>query len=287
MDDRIGQQIGNYRLVELIGEGFLTKVYLGEHIYLHTLAAIKVSEVPFDNPSIFRFQRESEVIARLVHPNIIRVLDFGVEQGSAAFLVVTYAPRGTFPRNYPKGSHLSPIFILPYVKQLCSALQYAHDSGVVHRNIRPKHIFLADNNEVLLDHFDSSWVDLRDPSPKLELELSHIHYQAPEQIQRLPISRRSDQYALGVVIYEWLSGECPFEGKTSLEIAMKHLTETPPSFRKDLNIAPQVEQVVMKALAKDPHQRFPSIQDFSNAFERACMSEQAPLAPSTKNCEMN
>src|SRR5262249_33649778 len=154
----------------------------------------------------FRFQREAEVIARLVHPNIIRVLDFGVEQGSVAFLVVTHAPRGTFPRSYPRGSHLSPLIILPYVKQLCSALQYAHDSGVAHRNVRPEHIFLGDDNEVLLDHFGSNWVDLLVPSPFWGGGSgADIAYQAPEQIQRLPVSVRSDQYALGVVIYEWLS----------------------------------------------------------------------------------
>ena len=118
MDDRIGQQLGNYRLVEVLGIGALTKVYLGEHVYLNTLAAIKVLDASkldafsSDTNFMFRFQREAGVLAKLVHPNIIRVLEFGVVQGTIAFLVVTYAPRGTFPRSYPKGSCLLPVIIL-------------------------------------------------------------------------------------------------------------------------------------------------------------------------------
>ena len=100
MDDRIGQQLGNYRLVELLGVGTLTKVYLGEHIYLNTLAAIKVFDASLDSTSIFRFRREAGVIAKLVHPNIVRVLEFGVVEDTIAFLVITYAPRGTFPRTH-------------------------------------------------------------------------------------------------------------------------------------------------------------------------------------------
>src|SRR5436309_1225449 len=113
MDDRIGQQLGNYRLVELLGIGPFTKVYLGKHILIDTLAAIKVSNTPFiEESAMARFQVEAHVVAKLHHPNILSILDFGVED-TTAFFVVTYAPRGTFPRNYPKGSCLSPITVLP------------------------------------------------------------------------------------------------------------------------------------------------------------------------------
>lgn len=287
MDDRIGQQLGNYRLISLLGMGALTKVYLGEHIYLNTLAAIKVSDALLDIRSIFAFKREAGVLAQLVHPNIVRVLEFGVEQDSVAYLVVTYVPRGTFPRNYSNRSPLSPVVILPYVKQLCSALQYAHDKGVVHRDIRPEHILLGDDNEALLDHFGSNWINLLSEKGSMADILKEpsaanlFDYQAPEQLRGIS-SKASDQYALGVVIYEWLSGERPFKG-TGPEIAMQQLNTPPPALHEKLPaIAPQLEQVVLKALAKDPQQRFPSIQDFANAFERACFSEQASLTASAK-----
>jgi len=138
MDNRIGQRLGNYRLVDLVGVGSLTKVYLGEHVHLNTLAAIKVLDVPLasESTSVARFRIEAHVLAKLVHPNIVQVLDFAVED-STFFLVKTYAPHGTFPQRHPKGSRLSSLIILPYVKQLCSALQYAHNQGVIHRDIKP------------------------------------------------------------------------------------------------------------------------------------------------------
>src|SRR6266516_2938109 len=275
MDDRIDQQIGNYRLVELLGVGTLTKVYLGEHIYLNTLAAIKVLDASLDSTSIFWFRREAGAIAKLVHPNIVRVLEFGVAEDTIAFLVITYAPRGTFPRSYPKGSRLSPVIILTYVKQLCSALQYAHNNGIVHREIRPEHILLGDNNEVLLDHFGSNLLKL--PSFQEQFTADTLAYLAPEQLGRA-ISFASDQYALGVVIYEWLCGRPPFEGNPD-EIIRQLLSSapSPPLRGREPTISPTIEQVVLKALAKEPRQRFPTIQDFANAFEQAMVATSTEL----------
>lgn len=280
MDNRIGQQLGNYRLVDLLGRGALTKVYLGEHVHLNTLAAIKVLDASSsDTNFIFWFKREAGVIAKLVHPNIIRVLEFDVVQGSIAFLVVTYAPRGTFPRNYPKGSRLSSTIILPYVKRLCSALQYAHNWGAVHGDIRSEHILLGDNDEVLLDHFGSQLLK-KDLSAEARIADMNV-YRAPEQLS-YRISPASDQYALGVVVYEWLCGKPPFEGNT-WEIIKKMCYKSPPPLRETMPTIPlAIEQVVLKALAKDPQQRFSSIEGFANAFEHACSLELATPSPSTK-----
>lgn len=279
MEDHIGQQLGNYRLVELLGVGTLTKVYLGEHIYLNTLAAIKVLDTSLDSRSIFWFKREAGAIATLVHPNIIRVLEFDVVRGATvAFLVVTYAPHGTFPRSYPKGSCLPPVIILPYVKQLCSALQYAHNIHFIHRDIRPERILLGDNNEVLLDFGSSLLKGLSSQEQLFSSIAADINvYWAPEQIMGRP-RVATDQYALGVMIYEWLCGKPPFGGNLR-EI----VSEPPPPLRETMpTISPAIEQVILKALAKDPHQRFSSIEGFANAFEHACLLEQATPATSTK-----
>jgi serine/threonine protein kinase len=280
MDNRIGQQLGNYRLLDLLGIGALTKVYLGKHIHIDILAAIKVLNTPLiEKSDIGVFQAEAHVAARLHHTNIVRILDFGVEDATA-FFVATYVPHGTFPRNYPKGSRLLPITILPWVKQICSALQYAHNHHIVHRDIRPENILLGDNNEVLLDHFGSYLVP--GLSENRWIDVGPLAYLAPEQIGGR-VDLASDQYALGVVTYEWLCGKLPYEG-TQMEILTQLLSDVPPPpLRKAIpTLSPAIEQVVLKALTKDPQQRFPSIQDFANAFERACSSEQTPVPASTE-----
>lgn len=279
MDDRIGQQLGNYRLVEFLGKGALTHVYLGEHIYLNTLAAIKVLDASSsDTNFIFWFKREAGALARLVHPNFIRIIEFDVEQGTLAFLVVTYASRGTFSRNYPKGSCLLPAIILPYIKQLCSALQYAHKQGISPGNIRPEHIYLGENEEILLDIGSQ----LFKKASSAEARLADITvYQAPEHLSGRS-SLASDQYALGVIVYEWLCGKPPFEGNP-WEIVRQSLSEPPPPLREILSTIPlAIEQVVLKALAKDPQQRFPSSEDFADAFEHACLQERAAPSPAPK-----
>lgn len=268
MDNRIGQQLGNYRLLDLLGIGVLTKAYLGKHIHSDTLAAIKVLNTPLSEKSdIGVFQAEVRDAARLHHTNIISILDFGVENGTA-FFVVTYVPRGTFSQNYPKGSRLAPITILPWIKQMCSALQYAHNHYIVHRDIRPENILLGENNEVLLDHFGSYLVPVL--SRNQWTGAGPLVYLAPEQITGR-VDLTSDQYALGVVIYEWLCGKPPYEG-TQMEILTQLFSaQPPPPLCKTIPaLSPAIEQVVVKALAKDPHQRFPGMLDFAQAFERAC-----------------
>jgi serine/threonine protein kinase len=280
MDNRIGQRLGNYRLVDLVGVGSLTKVYLGEHVHLNTLAAIKVLDVPLasESTSVARFRIEAHVLAKLVHPNIVQVLDFAVED-STFFLVKTYAPHGTFPQRHPKGSRLSSLIILPYVKQLCSALQYAHNQGVIHRDIKPENMLFGNKNEVLLDHFCSFLV--ADLAGREEQSVaSTLAYRAPEELLG-QCTFASDQYMLGVVIYEWLCGRLPFEGG-HWEIVQQHLYVTPTPLREMVPaISAAIEGVILRALAKDPQQRFPSVWHFAQAFEHACSPEQATLATST------
>src|SRR5712691_1999323 len=126
MADYVGQQLGNYHLVRSLGEGGFAEVYLGEHIYLKTQAAIKVLKTKMAKDDMEGFLKESRTIAGLVHPQIVRILEFGVE-GGVPFLVMDYAPNGTLRQRHPKGSRLPLATITPYIKQIASALQYAHD----------------------------------------------------------------------------------------------------------------------------------------------------------------
>ena len=135
MTDRTGQQLGNYRLLRLLGRGGFADVYLGEHVHLNTLAAIKVLDTHLSSEGRDQFLNEARTIARLEHPNIVRVLDFGVVD-AVPFLVMSYAPNGSLRQQHPSGTRLPPATIIAYVKQVASALDYAHEQKVMHRDVK-------------------------------------------------------------------------------------------------------------------------------------------------------
>ena len=273
MADRVGQQLGNYRLDRLLGQGGFAEVYLGEHIYLGTLAAIKVLRTELDSDEIEHFHAEARTIARLVHPHIVRVLEFGVEN-TTPFLVVDYAPNGTLRKRHARGVPLALSTVVGYVRQIADALQYAHDQKVIHRDVKPENMLLGRRNEVLMSDFGIALVTSSHYHSTQDAQalVGTIAYMAPEQIQAEAFPA-SDQYALGVVVYEWLTGTRPFQGSFT-EIAVKHALAAPPPLRQKIpGVSTEVERVVMRALAKDPQQRFPTIQDFALALEQASLRE--------------
>src|SRR5947209_11417648 len=147
MNDRTGQQLGNYRLVRLLGQGGFADVYLGEHVYLKMPAAIKVLRTQITGDDMSGFVNEAQTIARLRHPHIIRVLDFGVHENTP-FLVMDYAPKGTLRQRHPKGSRLPLSFIVLYFRQIAEALQYAHGQKLIHRDIKPENMLLGNSDEI-------------------------------------------------------------------------------------------------------------------------------------------
>jgi serine/threonine protein kinase len=272
MTDFVGHQLGNYRLIGLIGQGGFADVYLGEHIHLNTQAAIKVLQMRLAGSNLEQFRNEARTIASLTHPNIVRVLDFGVEEGTP-YLVMEYAINSTLRHRHPKGIPLSPSSILPYVRQAADALQYAHNKKFIHRDIKPENMLLGTGNQLLLSDFGLVLVAQSTASQSSREMGGTVPYMAPEQLQGRPRAA-SDQYSLGVVVYEWLSGDRPFNG-TFTEIASQHMFVPPPPLQGRIpGIPPEVEHVVLKALAKDPQQRFVNIQAFAAAFEQACQAMQ-------------
>ena len=264
----VGRQVGNYRLTQLLGHGGFADVYLGEHIYLHTQAAIKILHTQLDQENIETFRKEALTIAHLVHPHIIRVLDFNVED-AVPFLVMDYAPNGSLRERYPKGKRVPPESIISYVKQVASALQYAHDHNLIHRDVKPGNMLLDENDNLLLSDFGIALVAENSQSQKTEDEMiGTMAYMAPEQITG-KARPASDQYALAAVVYEWISGKRPFKG-SYFEMVAQHLSAEPDPLSEYVSdIRPAVEQVIRRALAKDPHQRFPRVQDFADALEQA------------------
>jgi len=282
----LGQQLGNYRLISLIGQGGFADVYLGEHIHLNTLAAIKVLQMRLVGNNLEQFRNEARTIASLNHPNIVRVLDFGVED-NIPYLVMEYASNGTLRQRHPKGIPLSPLSIVPYIQQAASALQYAHDRKLVHRDIKPENMLLGPNNQILLSDFGLVLIAQSTGTRSTKEMGGTVPYMAPEQLQGRP-RPASDQYALGIVVYEWLSGDRPFHG-TFTEIASQHMLVPPPPLRRSIpEISPEIEKVVLMALAKDPQQRFTSIQTFATAFTQVCLAlQQYPHSISYSTMQMD
>ena len=148
MTDRTGQLFGNYRLIHLLGQGGFADVYLGEHVHLNTHAAIKVLRTQLTNEDVVHFRNEARMIAHLEHPHIVQVLDFGVE-GDTPFLVMMYAPNGTLRQRHSRGVPLPAELIVEYVKQVASALQFAHQQRLIHRDIKPENMLLGRENDGL------------------------------------------------------------------------------------------------------------------------------------------
>ncbi|MGB8347678.1 MAG: serine/threonine-protein kinase [Ktedonobacteraceae bacterium] len=260
MTDRVGQRFGDYRLTRFIGRGGFGDVYLGQHTMNNTLAAIKLMETRLDADDLKLFIQETSTIFRMKHPRIVQMLDFGISSDGIPFLAMAYAPNGTLRQRHPKGTSLPLATVVSYITPIANALQFVHDQKRVHCDVKPENILLGPRNELWLSDFGISIVSrtssLRSPSSITGTAL----YMAPEQFRGRP-EPASDQYALAAIIYEWLSGAPPFTQGDFIQLGYQHAHEPVPPLRdKVSNISPDIEQVIMTALAKEPGQRFGSVR---------------------------
>lgn len=285
MKNAIGQRWGNYRLIRLLGHGGYAEVYLGKHVRLGKHVAIKILSAPLFDEAVKSFQREAQVIANLVHPHIVRLLDFDVKDGWP-FLVLEYAPGGTLDQRYRHGIKLPLPVAVTYVSQMENALQYAHENKLIHRDVKPANMLIGQGGKILLTDFGIATVAHSTTSMHTQVPILTLAYIAPEQIQGHPRAA-SDQYALGIVTYRWLTGSLPFQGSPT-EVIAQHLAQTlPPLGRVTPQIPAGVEPVIQRALAKDPRERFGNVQDFADELRQAAAhpitwlvpSLESPLAP--------
>ncbi len=268
MMEQIEQRLGNYRLIQLLGKGTFADVYLGEHLYLNTPVAIKVLRSKLDPSTLAGFLNEARQVSHLVHPHIIRVFDFGLES-EAPFLVMDYAPYGNLRELHPSGSVVALSTIVSYTMALASALQCAHDQHLVHRDLKPENVLLGSKHEVLLSDFGLALLASDQEVLRVKERFGTLSYMAPELILGQPVPA-SDQYALAVMVYEWLCGHLPFVG-SAVHISNQHLYAIPPSLCKGHPEIPRaVEQVVLKGLSKEPAQRFVDVLNFARTLEEAC-----------------
>lgn len=266
MLNREGLRLGNYRLVRILGKGAFAEVYLGEHLYLKNYAAIKVLLTELNEEKEQLFLSEAQALAQLAHPNIVRVREFAIER-STPFLVMDYAAGGSLRQRHPRGSCLSLELTVSYLKQVAAALQYAHNSGIIHRDVKPDNI-LQGAEAIMLSDFG---ISMSLPSPTQspsQLWAGTLPYMSPEQSEGQAVFA-SDQYSLAVIVYEWLCGVRPFEG-TGAALVYQHRNVPPPPLReKDPSLPEAVEAVVLKALSKNPKDRYASVLTFARALERA------------------
>jgi predicted ATPase/DNA-binding CsgD family transcriptional regulator len=267
MIERVEQRLGNYRLIQLLGKGAFADVYLGEHLYLNTPSAVKVLHSRLDSHTLEDFLTESRHISHLVHPHIIRVFDFGLES-DVPFLVMDYAPYGNLRQKHHVGSALPLPTIVTYVLALASALQYTHDQHLIHRDLKPENVLLGPKHEVLLSDFGLALFTHDREVVQVKERFGTMSYMAPELIHGQPVPA-SDQYALAVMVYEWLCGHLPFDGLTA-HLSHQHLYAAPPSLcDKHPEIPQAVEQVILKGLSKESTQRFVDVMSFARALEEA------------------
>ncbi|HEX3643671.1 MAG TPA: serine/threonine-protein kinase [Ktedonobacteraceae bacterium] len=252
-----------------LGSGGFADVYEAEHRHLGTQAAIKILKGTPSPEQIEALRQEARLVMELDHPHIVRVLTFSVER-ARPYLVLAYAAGGTLDTRHSASIPLPIETVLTYTHQIAAALQYAHDQHIVHCDIKPENVLLAKDGRLLLADFGIAVMASTTHGQQAQQIIGTWHYMAPEQFVDKAIPA-SDQYALAILIYRWLCGELPFAGLGSMHaLPYAHMNTPPPSLREKVpTLLPAVEQVVMKALAKKPEERFASVQAFADALEQA------------------
>jgi serine/threonine protein kinase len=272
-DTLIGQQLDEYRLEDLLGQGGMARVYRALDVRLKRWVAIKVIDSPFrsDSDYIKRFEREAQAIAQLEHPHIVRLYRYG-EVNQLLYMAMQYI-EGAPLSNILAGYRQDHEFIEPgeasrIIREIGLALDYAHHKGVIHRDIKPSNIMLTSQGSAILTDFGLAL--LTDIGTRGEI-FGTPHYIAPEQaVSSARVTPQSDLYSVGVMLYEIFTNELPFDAAQPLDIVMLHMTKPPPSpreFRPDLS--PALEKVILQSLAKEPEERYPTGAALADALDEA------------------
>jgi len=270
------QRLGNYWITGFLGRGGFAHVYMAEHISLHRLAAIKVLNGRPPREKLERFWTEASITAELPHRHIVQIFDYD-EESAPPFLVMQYARYRSLEARH-RGERLPLDTIVSYVEQIAEALDYVHRRGIIHCDVKPSNILLDADETVLVSDFGVA-VSTNRYAAIPRIFGGTATYMAPEQYRGW-VSPASDQYSLGIMVYEWLSGHPPFCGSSSYEIAMRHAHDSPPPLWRTAPSTPHaVQSVVSRALEKDPNERFPSVGSFALALEQAYQEEEETLTP--------
>src|ERR671936_668982 len=261
---------GRYRILRKLGSGGMANVYLAEDQELGRRVAIKILNDRHANDDQFveRFRREAKNAAGLSHPNIVSIYDRGEAEGTY-YIAMEYLEGRTLKELIvSRGPAPIPVAI-DYARQILSALRFAHRNGIVHRDIKPHNVLVDGEGRVKVTDFGIARAGAASQMTEAGSIVGTAQYLSPEQAKGTAVDQRSDIYSLGIVLYELLTGSVPFTGDTPVEIAMKHISETPvPPSEKRPEVPHDLDLVVVRALAKDPGDRYPSAEEMDADLER-------------------
>lgn len=252
-----------YELQELIGGGGMADVYKAQDKLLDRAVAVKILHQQYANDAEFveKFRREATAAAKLAHPNIVNIYDVG-EDGGSQYIVMEYVSGPTLKEVIQQKGCLEPIEAVRIAKEIASALESAHRNNLVHCDIKPHNILVMPDGHIKVTDFGIARAVSASTMTYSGSVMGSVHYFSPEQAKGTVITTKSDVYSLGVVLYEMLTGQLPFNGETSVSIALKHLQEEPVPIRQlNPSIPPVLEAIVQKAMSKDPADR-PSSTEF-------------------------
>ncbi len=271
-----GDLLGKYRIIDRIGKGGMAEVYRGRHEKLDRTVAVKIlhSSLANDSDFIARFEREARLAANLRHTNIVQVYDFDTQK-DRLYMVMEYINGGTLKELLDKqketGKYLSFRVISRILSQIASALDYAHSQGMLHRDLKPSNILLDKSGNAFLSDFGIARIIGQSGITRSGAIMGTPAYMSPEQGSDESLTASSDIYSLGVILFEMLTGQVPFEAESPIVVLHKQVHEPAPSvlsFRKDL--PHQIEPVLEKALSKDPVGRFDTAAELINTFSAVC-----------------
>ncbi|MGH2597234.1 MAG: Stk1 family PASTA domain-containing Ser/Thr kinase [Actinomycetota bacterium] len=273
---------GRYRVEARIGSGGMGEVYRGVDTVLDRTVAIKILLAQFarDVSFVERFRREAQAAARLNHPNIVGIYDSGAD-GETQFIVMEFIEGRTLADFMSAGGRFTPEHAVEVTEKICNALAYAHVAGVIHRDIKPANVMVTRKGEVkVMDFGIARIVAGPQTAPQTSAVLGTAAYISPEQAQGQTVDGRSDIYSLGAVLYEMVTGRPPFVGDSPVAVAYKQVNESPmpPSF-VNAEVSPRLDAVLMRALAKNPANRYQTAEEFRADLERARRGQDVQATP--------
>lgn len=284
-----------YKIKSEIGGGGMSHVYLADDIILKNEVVVKIlrSDLAKNESYIRRFKREGQAVSSLSHPNIVSIFDVGEENGSN-FLVMEYVKGMTLKEYINLYSPMAIEQIIELFGQIFSAVELAHYHNIVHRDIKPQNILISNDGVVKITDFGIAMAGTSETMTRTNAEmLGSVQYVSPEQVKGHKADYRSDIYSLGIVLFEMLTGEVPFTGDTTVSIALKHIQEVVPSIRNMNVMIPQsLENVVLRATAKNPQNRYQSIREMRSDLETSFNNDhlfeepyEEPISAAEKNVD--
>jgi eukaryotic-like serine/threonine-protein kinase len=254
---------GKYEITGPLGEGGMARVFRARRLADGRLVAVKVlrEQYAHDKEFVARFEREAQAVARLSHPRMVQVIDSG-RDGDVHFIVMEFVPGEDLKTLLRRLGSLTEARAREIGAQVCEALTYAHERGIIHRDVKPQNILLPPGGQLKVTDFGIASAPASSEITATGTVLGSVQYLSPEQARGLPVGRSADLYSLGVVLYEAVTGVLPFDGDSPITIALKHVRESPPAPRgRGQSISREMERIILKALAKNPLNRYRSAEE--------------------------